>query len=160
MSKYTATTNWSRDGQTFTDNKYSRVHKWKFDSGQVIRASASPNVVPTPYADPSAVDPEEAFVAALSSCHMLWFLSIAAKAGFVVEQYVDKATGILSEDDLGKQAITQVTLFPHVTYKNGHAPSPEENQNIHEQAGKQCFIANSVKTNVEIESLMSEKSVT
>ncbi len=160
MAKYIATISWSRDGQAFINSKYTRNHKWEFENGQIIPASSSPDIVPTPLSDPSAVDPEEAFVAALSSCHMLWFLSIAAKAGFVVEQYVDKATGILSEDDLGKQAITQVTLFPHVTYKDGHAPSPEENQNIHEHADKKCFISNSVRTNVEIESSMSKKSTT
>ncbi len=157
MAKYIATISWSRDSQPFIDSKYKRVHQWKFDSGQTIRASASPNIVPTPLSDPSAVDPEEAFVASLSSCHMLWFLSIVAKAGFVVEQYIDKATGILSEDEHGKQAITQVTLFPHVIYKNGDAPSTEEHHNIHEHADKKCFISNSVKTNVEIESSMSKK---
>ncbi|WP_445666062.1 OsmC family protein [Fodinibius sp. AD559] len=159
MGKHIATVSWSRDGQPFTDNQYKRVHQWEFNNGQTIRASASPDIVPAPLSDPSAVDPEEAFVAALSSCHMLWFLSIAAKAGFVVEQYVDKATGILSEDEHDKKAITQVTLYPHVTYKNGTAPSIEEDQNIHELADEKCFISNSIKTNVEIKSSMSKKSV-
>ncbi|PAU93907.1 peroxiredoxin [Aliifodinibius salipaludis] len=157
MAKYITTVSWSRDGQSFTDNQYKRVHQWEFDSGQTIRASASPDIVPVPLSDPSAVDPEEAFVAALSSCHMLWFLSIAAEAGFVVEQYVDKATGILSKDEQDKQAITQVTLFPHVSYKYSDAPSVEEHHNIHELADEKCFIANSVKTKVEIESSMSNK---
>jgi organic hydroperoxide reductase OsmC/OhrA len=159
MAKYIATISWSRNGQSFINSKYKRVHQWEFDSGQTIRASASPNIVPTPLSDPSAVDPEEAFVASLSSCHMLWFLSIAAKAGFVIEQYIDKATGILSKDKHDKQAITQVTLYPHVTYKYSAAPSDEEHQNIHKLADEKCFIANSVKTNVEIESSMSKKAM-
>ena len=159
MSKYSATVSWSRDGQPFIDNKYKRTHRWTFDSGQTIRASASPNIVPSPFSDPSAVDPEEAFVAALSSCHMLWFLSIAAEAGFVVEAYVDKATGILSRDEHGKQAITQVALFPHVTFKSGSAPSMEKHHIIHDLAHEKCFISNSVKTTVEVESSMSIEPV-
>ena len=159
MSKYITTVSWSRDGQSFTDNQYKRSHQWEFDSGQTIRASASPDIVPTPLSDSMAIDPEEAFVAALSSCHMLWFLSIAAETGFVVEQYVDKATGILSKDKDGEQAITKVTLFPHVTYKKASAPSSEEHRNIHKHADEKCFISNSVKTKVEIEPSMSKKSV-
>ena len=159
MAKYIATISWSRDGQAFINSKYNRTHKWEFDSGQTIKASASPNIVPTPLSDPSAVDPEEAFIAALSSCHMLWFLSIAAEAGFIVEKYVDKATGILSKDEHGNQAITKVTLFPHVTYIIDGVPSPEEHHNMHEHADKKCFISNSVKTKMEIESSISSKSV-
>lgn len=157
MSEYNATINWTRDGQTFTDNKYSRVHQWSFDSGQVIHASASPNVVHTPYADPSAVDPEEAFVASLSSCHMLWFLSIAAKQGFVIDQYVDQAEGVLAKNTSGKQAITQVTLFPRVAYGK-KSLTPEEDRQIHQQASERCFIANSVKTNINIEPSIEKAS--
>lgn len=157
MAKYIATVSWSRNDHPFTNNQYKRIHKWEFDSGQTIRASASPDIVPTPLSDSSAVDPEEAFVAALSSCHMLWFLSIAAKADFVVDRYVDKATGILSKDKNDKQAITRVTLFPHVTYNKDNAPIAEEHHNIHKHADEKCFISNSVKTTVEIEPSMSKK---
>ncbi len=152
MSKYTATVRWSRDSENFTDNKYSRVHQWSFDSGQVIRASASPNVVPTPYADPSAVDPEEAFLASLSSCHMLWFLSLAAKSGFIIEAYKDEATGILAENKQGKLAITSVTLHPSVRYASETPPNKKQNDHLHREASKKCFIANSVKTDVQVES--------
>lgn len=151
MSKYKATVSWSRDGQTFIDNKYSRTHQWEFDSGQIISASASPNVVPTPLSDPSAVDPEEAFIISISSCHMLWFLSIAAKAGFVVENYKDKAEGILAKNNDGKQAITEVSLFPRVTYQKGQKPTEKKDQQMHQQASTQCFIANSIKTSIKVE---------
>lgn len=151
MSKYTATIKWSRNGQTFIDNKYKRAHRWEFDNGQIISASASPNIVPTPLSDPSAIDPEEAFIAALSSCHMLWFLSIAAKAGYVVENYKDKAEGILAKNNEGKQAITEVSLFPQVTYQKGQKPTEQKDQQMHQQASTQCFIANSVETKVKVE---------
>jgi len=152
MSKYKATIRWSRDGQKFIENKYSRVHQWSFDSGQVIRASASPNIVPTPYADSSAVDPEEAFVASISSCHMLWFLSIAAEKGFIVDEYEDYATGVLAKNEQGKLAITSVTLRPSVSYATQAHANKKENHSLHREASKKCFIANSVRTDVEIKS--------
>lgn len=150
MSKYKATITWFRNEQPFTDNKYKRVHQWKFDGGETIHASASPNIVPAPLSDPSAVDPEEAFVAALSSCHMLWFLSIVAKAGYIIDNYEDKAEGILAKNKHGKEAITEVSLFPKVTYQPEHAPTKEQNQQMHQQAHARCFIANSVKTTIRI----------
>lgn len=154
MSQYTATIFWSREGQKFTDNRYKRAHKWHFDGGETIRASSSPQVVPTPLSDASAVDPEEAFVAALSSCHMLWFLSIAAKRGFIVEEYEDQATGKMEKDHNGNLAITEVTLHPNVTYHPDSAPTEKEASDMHHQAHKKCFIANSVKTGVKVESKM------
>ena len=154
MSQYIATISWSRDGQKFTDNRYKRAHRWHFDGGETIRASSSPQVVPTPLSDSSAVDPEEAYVAALSSCHMLWFLSIAAKGGFIVEEYEDQATGKMENDNNGTPAIMEVTLNPLVTYHPDSAPTEKETTDMHQQAHKKCFIANSVKTEVKIESKM------
>jgi|SRR5690625_1565240 len=158
MSKYFATITWSCNGQTFTDNRYKRSHIWQFDGGEIVRASASPHVVPTPLSDPSAVDPEEAFVAALSSCHMLWFLSIAAKRGLKIEKYEDKAEGIMEKNDDGKFAFTEVTLCPHVIYENDSSPSVEEDAEMHHQAHEECFIANSVKTKIKVESTKCEKT--
>jgi organic hydroperoxide reductase OsmC/OhrA len=148
MSQYTATITWARNGATFTDNKYTRAHRWDFDGGIRIPASASPQVVPLPLSVAEAVDPEEAFVAALASCHMLWFLSIAAKHGFGVESYRDEATGVMAKDAAGKLAITEVTLRPHVVFVGGKRPSAAEHEAMHLEAHEQCFIARSVKTEV------------
>ena len=109
MSQYTAIITWERHGARFTDNKYSRGHRWYFDGGVEVPASASPHVVPAPFSVTSAVDPEEAFVAALASCHMLWFLSITARQGFVVERYRDEAIGVMAQNKDGMLAITHVT---------------------------------------------------
>lgn len=158
MSKYTASISWARDGQIFTDNRYKRSHIWEFDGGETIRASSSPHVIPAPLSDPSAVDPEEAFIAALSSCHMLWFLSIAARKGFVVEKYEDKAEGVMEKNDDGKLAFTEVTLRPHVTYKNGCSPDENMDAELHHLAHEECFIANSVKANIRVKSTISEST--
>src|ERR1044072_9255994 len=115
MSEYKATISWERNEESFTDNRYSRGHSWSFDGGITVPASASPHVVPKPFSIEAAVDPEEAFVASLSSCHMLFFLSIAAKRGYVVDSYVDEATGIMSKDEHGKFVMSQVILRPKVT---------------------------------------------
>ena len=156
MSKYTASITWTRDGQNFTDNRYKRTHLWTFDGGETVRASSSPHVIPEPLSDPSAVDPEEAFVAALSSCHMLWFLSIAAKKGFIIEKYEDNAEGMMEKNEDGKLAFTEVTLRPDVTYKNGSSPTEKENSEMHHQAHQECFIANSVKAKIRVESTLNE----
>ncbi len=150
MTRYSATVAWEQTGDRFTDNGYSRSHVWRFDGGAEIAASASPHVVPPPLSDMAAVDPEEAFVAALSSCHMLFFLSIAAKRGFVVERYEDTAEGVMEEDDRGKTAITRVVLRPDVRYA-GRKPSEEERSAMHHDAHEKCFIANSVHTDVRVE---------
>ena len=154
MSKYTAKIIWERDGANFTDNKYKRSHHWEFDGGQIIPASSSPQVVPTPFSDPSVVDPEEAFIASLSSCHMLWFLSIAAKRGFIIERYNDEAKGVMENNKEGQPAITKVTLRPHVTYVDTSAPSMEQNAEMHHKAHEKCFIANSVRTVINVDSSM------
>jgi organic hydroperoxide reductase OsmC/OhrA len=116
MSHYTATITWLRKDAAFLDNKYSREHLWQFDGGIQVPASASPHVVPLPLSTADAVDPEEAFIASLASCHMLWFLSIAAKHGFVVDSYRDEATGVMAKNAEGKLAMTEVTLRPRVTF--------------------------------------------
>jgi organic hydroperoxide reductase OsmC/OhrA len=150
MSSYTATVSWQRNGAAFTDNKYSRAHDWKFDGGAVVRGSSSPHAVRVPYSDESAVDPEEAFVAALSSCHMLWFLSLAARRGFVVDSYEDQAVGTLAKNDAGKLAMSVVTLRPKVVFV-GRQPAPAELDSLHHAAHEECFIASSVKSDVRCE---------
>ncbi|MDP2371665.1 OsmC family protein [Rhodoferax sp.] len=148
MSSYTATIVWQRDAQAFVDHRYSRRHTWHFDGGAVVSASASPQIVALPMSDAASVDPEEAFVASLSSCHMLWFLDIAARAGWVVDHYRDDATGLLARDAKGLLAMTRVTLRPAVRFAGERTPSAEAHLALHHQAHAACFIANSVKTEV------------
>ncbi|MGE8498122.1 MAG: OsmC family protein [Pseudomonas sp.] len=154
MSHYSAEILWQRDQQDFLGNRYSRAHRWRFDGGVEVPASSSPLVVPLPWSDASAVDPEEAFVASLSSCHMLWFLSLAAKQGFQVERYVDKALGQMARNTEGKLAMTEVVLYPDVTFSGEHLPSEDQQHALHHQAHEECFIANSVKTVVRCEPLI------
>jgi len=132
----------------FTDNRYSRGHRWQFDGGIEVPASSSSHVVPLPQSVAAAVDPEEAFVAAISSCHMLWFLSIAAKRGFIVDQYRDGAVGFMNKDASGKLAMTRVVLRPAVDFAADSRPSSDDINAMHHEAHEQCFIANSVKTEV------------
>lgn len=148
MSSYSAQVVWQREQQPFTDNQYSRGHVWRFDGGVEVPASSSPHVVPLPYSVEANVDPEEAFVASLSSCHMLFFLAIAAKKRFVVDSYIDDATGIMAKNEQGKMAMTKVTLAPQVSFSGDRQPTSEQIQQIHHLAHEQCFIANSVKTEV------------
>ena len=150
MSTYTTTIRWNRNGtEGFAKGQYGRGHEWVFDGGAVVPASASPAHVPPGTADPAGVDPEEAFVASLSSCHMLFFLFFAQRAGLVVDSYVDEADGVLGNLD-GKQAMTRVTLRPRVEW-GGDGPSDEKIAELHHQAHEACFIANSVKTEVVVE---------
>jgi organic hydroperoxide reductase OsmC/OhrA len=151
MHKYEAEISWKRQGAEFSDSRYSRGHEWSFDGGVKIMASASPLSVPVPYSVVEAVDPEEALVASAASCHMLWFLSIAAGRGFVVESYMDKATGIMEKNSEGKIAITRITLRPKIEFSADRAPSPEELQSLHHSAHDKCFIANSLKSEVVVE---------
>ena len=153
MSTYTATILWQRNGAAFTDQRYSRAHEWHFDGGAVVPGSSSPHSVPLPYSDAAAVDPEEAFVAALSSCHLLWFLHLAAKAGFVVERYEDRADGVMAKNAEGKLAMTLVTLRPQVVFAGETQPSRAEVEALHHAAHEECFIANSVKSEVRCEPL-------
>lgn len=151
MSEHVATITWRRNGAAFTDQKYSRAHRWRFDGGLEVPASSSPDSVRPPMSDLSAVDPEEAFVAALSSCHMLWFLAIAAGRGFVVDSYDDDAAGILARDAAGKKSITEVTLRPAVTFAGERRPTAEELDALHHEAHERCYIASSIKSAVRVE---------
>ncbi len=151
MSEYQATVEWERRGAVFTDNRYSREHYWEFDEGVRVPASASPHVVPLPYSVAAAVDPEEAFVASLTSCHMLWFLSLAAKRRFVVDRYRDAATGVMGHDGEGKLAMLEVTLRPAVRFSGDRRPTDAELAELHHEAHGECFIARSVKTTVRCE---------
>jgi len=151
MSEYKVTVKWLiQKDEKFTDNKYSRGHLWEFDGGEVIHASSSPHVVPLPYSVEANVDPEEAFIASLSSCHMLFFLSFAANKKFTVESYTDEATGIMQIDDDKRMAMTDVTLRPKITFTGENQPTKKQIDKIHHNAHNQCFIANSVKTKIHI----------
>ncbi|HEY7087359.1 MAG TPA: OsmC family protein [Tepidisphaeraceae bacterium] len=151
MSEHIATIEWQRDGALFTDRKYSRGHRWKFDGGVEVPASSSPHAVKLPLSVAEAVDPEEAFIASLSSCHMLWFLDIACRRGFVIDSYRDEAVGVLAKNSEGKFAITRVTLRPKVIFSGDKQPSSEDLAAMHQKAHEECFIANSVKTEVVCE---------
>ncbi len=151
MREHTASVRWTRGNAAFTDQRYSRAHTWHFDGGAIVAAAASPHVVRPAFTDAAAVDPEEAFVAALASCHMLWFLSLAAGDGFVVNDYEDDAAGLLAKDSAGRDAITVVTLRPRVRFAAGQGPSAEAFAALHHAAHEKCFLANSVKSEVRCE---------
>ena len=151
MSNYVATVAWHRGDQPFTDGKYSRAHVWRFDGGAEVPGSSSPLVVKPPLSDESAVDPEEAFIASLSSCHMLFFLDFARRAGFRIDEYEDCAEGLMARGADGKAAMTVVTLRPRVAFSGEKMPTPEEIEHLHHRSHEECFIANSVKTEVRVE---------
>ena len=157
MAQHTSTVLWQREQAPFTDHRYSRRHTWHFDGGAVVSASSSPHVVPLPYSDPAGVDPEEAFVASLSSCHMLWFLDLAARAGWVVDSYRDEAVGVMARNAEGQVAMTRVTLRPAVQFA-AHQPTLAELQDLHHRAHASCFIATSVKTEVLCEPVVDTPS--
>jgi len=148
MREYIANIRWLRGSESFIDNRYSRAHQIQFDGGVNLPASSSPHVVPVPLSDATAVDPEEMFVASLSSCHMLWFLSIAAKAGFCVDLYNDDAQGKMEKNSSGKFVMSEVILKPQVIFSGQKIPSNKEIVKMHHRAHDECFIANSVKTQV------------
>lgn len=152
MSTYTARVTWKRGDEPFTDNKYSRGHVWEFDGGVSVPASSSPHVVPVPLSVEANVDPEEAFVASLSSCHMLFFLALAAQQGFVVDAYVDDAVGVMGLNDQGKTAMLSVKLRPAIQFSGEKRPSSEALESLHHKSHDFCFIANSVTSDVTIES--------
>ncbi|MGH6658246.1 MAG: OsmC family protein [Sphingomicrobium sp.] len=150
-NSYTATIRWSeKPGEDYAKGQYSRAHEWGFDGGAVVAASASPHIVPAPWSDAAGVDPEEAFVASLSSCHMLFLLDFAKRAGFAVESYVDEAEGELGKLPDGRMAMTSVTLRPRITWA-GDAPDSAALADLHHKAHDACFIANSVTTKVTVE---------
>lgn len=155
MSQHTATVMWQRQAdEIFSDNQYSRGHEWQFDGGARVAASASPDVVPLPYSVTENVDPEEAMIAALSSCHMLVFLGIAAKKRFVVDSYQDHATGTLEKNAQGRTALTKVVLRPKVVFSGKNQPTLKVLEKMHHQSHENCFIANSVKTEVTTEIIL------
>jgi len=155
MSQYHATIAWQRDGQPFSDRRYRRHHQWRFDGGAVVAGSSSPQVVALPMSDAAAVDPEEAFVASLSSCHLLWFLDIACRAGWVVDDYRDEASGVLARNAEGRLAMTLVTLRPRVHFAGARQPNGAEIAELHHQAHDACFIANSVRTELRCEPVIA-----
>jgi organic hydroperoxide reductase OsmC/OhrA len=151
MHKYEARIAWQRGDQKFSDNRYSRAHEWTFDGGARVPASSSPHVVPLPMSDPAGVDPEEALVAAAASCHMLFFLSIAARSGFIVDSYADRADAVMEKNSDGKFVITRITLRPEIVFSGDRRPDAAELEAIHHESHDQCFIANSIKAEVVIE---------
>lgn len=151
MADHVCVVRWERRGATFVDVRYSRAHSWSFDGGAVVAASASPHHVAVPFSDPSAVDPEEAFVAALSSCHMLTFLWLAAQRGLIVDSYVDDARGRMGRNAAGREAVTRVTLRPAVRFSGPRIPFGSELRALHQAAHEQCFLANSVACEVVVE---------
>lgn len=153
---YEVKVSWQKqEEENFIDNKYNRTHTWSFDGGVDITASASPHIVPLPMSNENAVDPEEAFVSAVSSCHMLLFLSLAASRKLLVESYEDNAVGVLGKNEEGKTAMTRITLHPKVVFGEMENVSSEEVIQIHEEAHNRCFIANSVRTRIEISTVGS-----
>jgi organic hydroperoxide reductase OsmC/OhrA len=151
MSIYTAEIRWNRGEQRFTDNRYRRAHTWHFDGGITVPASSSPSVVPLPMSDAAAIDPEEAFVASLSSCHLLWFLSLAAQRGYTVDAYADNASGVMAKNAAGKLAMTEVTLRPLVTFSGAQRPDRAALDALHHAAHEECFIAASVRSEIRME---------
>ncbi len=151
MQQFEAQVEWRRGDQPFADNRYSRAHQWQFDGGLTVPASSSPLSVALPMSDPGAVDPEEALVAALSSCHMLFFLFFAAKGGFVVDSYSDKPVGTMDKNADGKMAMTLFTLRPAIVFGGERQPSVQQLAALHHEAHEHCYIANSIKADVVIQ---------
>ncbi|HET9854911.1 MAG TPA: OsmC family protein [Methylomirabilota bacterium] len=152
MSEHRAAIRWklAADGETFLKGRYSREHTWAFDGGVTVPASPSPGVVPAPWSNPAHVDPEEAYVAAISSCHMLTFLYVAMRAGVVVTSYEDDAVGVMRKNERGVIWVSAVTLNPRIAYGGAKPPTAADVEHLHHLAHEQCFIANSVKTEIRI----------
>jgi organic hydroperoxide reductase OsmC/OhrA len=150
MAEHQATIRWKNTSAEFLKGRYSREHTWTFDGGLTVPASPSPSVVPTPWSNPANVDPEEAYVAAISSCHMLTFLFLAAKQGFEIASYDDEAVGVMTKNERGVAWISKVTLHPKIVYTGTKQPTPADETHLHHQAHEQCFIANSIKTEVVV----------
>jgi organic hydroperoxide reductase OsmC/OhrA len=153
MSEHKATISWERTSPDFLTGKYSREHTWSFDGGVTVPASPSPSVVRVPYSNPAHVDPEEAFVAAVSSCHMLTYLYLASREGFQIDSYHDEAVGFMTRNENGVPWVSLITLYPQTTYSGDKLPSPADEARLHHLAHEQCFIANSIKTEVAIKAI-------
>jgi organic hydroperoxide reductase OsmC/OhrA len=151
MSEHSATILWQNTGPDFLSRRYSRAHTWRFDGGTEIPASPSPHIVPTPWSTPANVDPEEAFVASVASCHMLWFLHVCVDSGFEAASYEDNAVGELTGNLEGRLWISRIRLRPSVLWKDSKQPRPDQVARLHQQAHAECFIANSIKTAILIE---------
>ena len=160
MSEHHATIRWENKGPDFLKGKYSREHTWTFDGGMTVNASPSPLVVPVPLSNPAYVDPEEAFVASVSSCHMLTFVHLASRQGFQVDSYVDEAIGMMEKNEKGVPWVSTIRLQPQISYGGQKLPTPADEERLHHQAHEQCFIANSVKTKVTVEHSVSEAPAT
>ena len=153
MAEYKAVIKWQRSSPDFVRGRYSREHTWTFDGGVTVAASASPHVVPAPWSNPACVDPEEAYVASISSCHMLTFLFLAAKQGFQIDSYEDAAVGLLTKNEKGVPWVSAVVLKPNILYGGDKRPTAAEQEHLHHLAHEQCFIANSVNTTITVNSL-------
>lgn len=151
MSEHKAIIRWNGPNADFTKGGYSREHTWTFDGGLTVGASSSPSVVPVPYSNPALIDPEEAFVAAISSCHMLTFLYLASREGFQVDSYEDEAVGVMTKNEKGIAWMSNVVLRPNITYGGGVLPTPDEERRLHHQAHDHCYISNSIKTEVSVD---------
>jgi len=151
MSEHKARISWKLDGGEFLKGRFSREHSWSFDGGLEVKASPSPAVVPVPWSNPAYIDPEEAYVAALASCHMLTFLWVAYRAGVEVARYEDASVGVLTKDERGVSWVSSVVLRPQVEYRGAKVPSREEEERMHHAAHEGCFISNSVKTEIKVE---------
>jgi len=150
MAEHKATIHWKRQQEEFIKGKYSREHTWQFDGGLSVPASPSPHVVPPPWSNPANIDPEEAFVASVSSCHMLTYLYLASKRGFQLDSYDDDAVGTMAKGPNGTPWISLVTLHPRIVYSGDKTPTASDEEQLHHQAHEQCFIANSIKTEVKV----------
>jgi len=150
MSEHKATIHWRCTSPNFLEGKYSREHTWSFDGGLTVPASPAPSVVPIPYSNPANVDPEEAFVAAVASCHMLVYLMLAYQHGFQVDRYDDEASGLMTKNEQGNLWISVVRLKPNIAYSGPKSPTPTDEERLHHLAHEQCFIANSIKTLVTV----------
>ena len=152
MSEHIAIVTWKRNAAEadFLKGRYSREHSWTFDGGMTIQASPS-SIVPVPYSNPALVDPEEAFVAAASSCHMLTFLHVASRRGFLIESYDDRSVGVMTKNEKGVLWVSLITLHPKIIFGAAKTPTAEELDQMHHVAHEQCFIANSVKSEIKVE---------
>jgi organic hydroperoxide reductase OsmC/OhrA len=150
MSDHKASLRWTRSGPDFIRGKYSREHTWTFDGGLTVPASPSPSVVPAPWSNTANVDPEEAFVASISSCHMLTFLWVASKEGFIADSYEDEAVGVMTKNQRGVPWVSAVTLRPRIVWSGDKLPTPSDLERLHHRAHEGCFIANSVRTRITV----------
>jgi organic hydroperoxide reductase OsmC/OhrA len=155
--EHTATVRWERGDAAFSDGRYNRAHTWTFDGGIVVPGSPSPSVVPLPFSREDAVDPEEAFVAAVSSCHMLTFLHLASKKRFVVDSYEDRASGVMTKNERGKLFVSKVTLDPQIVFSGDRRPNADQIAELHHLSHEECFIANSVLTEIVVAGMPSHE---